>query len=66
MKTRIYYAETIETMIESLKTDYCNLMHKAMDDNDTEKVIRFNQAVVALGILEDRVLDLPLKEIEES
>jgi hypothetical protein len=66
MKTRIYYAATIESMLDSLKNDYTLLMRKALDENNVEKVNRMSQAIIALDILEDRILALPVNEIEES
>lgn len=58
-KMKVFGADVILSMIESLSSDYENLMQKHMRENNTEKVREMQQAIIALGILEDRVLDLP-------
>ena len=57
MKT-IDTAEEFDTLefVTSLITDYTDLMHKAMDNNDEKKVYQFNGSIVALTILRDRLL----------
>ena len=64
MKTRAYYAKTVENLIKSLKLEYTDLMKKYMKDNDEEKVMRINQAIIALGILEDQLFEFKPIEIE--
>lgn len=64
MIARAYYAETVETQINSLKTDYMNLMNKYMKEDNEEKVLRVGQAIIALGILEDRLFEHETVDVE--
>lgn len=64
METRMYYAEVIEELITNLKEDYIDLMKKRMDEGNTDKVNRAQAAIIALGILEDRIFQLEPEHIE--
>ncbi len=64
MKTRAYYATTVENLITSLQREYTDLMRKYMKENDEERVMEINQAIIALNILEDRLLEFKPIEIE--
>lgn len=64
MKARIYYAETVEMLLTNLKDDYANLMKKRMDEHNIEKVNNCQSALIALGILEDRLFELEDEMIE--
>ena len=64
METRVYYAEVVEELINELKTDYTSLMRKRMKENDDLGAEKASSAIVALGIIQDRILDLETKTIE--
>lgn len=64
MKARIYYAETVEMLLDNLKRDYTDFMYKRMKEHDVKKVDDCQAALIALGILEDRLFDLEDKMIE--
>lgn len=42
--------------IQGLIDDYTSLMHKAMDKGDTQKIMQFHGSIVALSIVEDRLM----------
>ena len=50
-------SETFDTLefINMLISDYTNLMHKAMDNNEEKKVDQFNGSIVSLSILKERL-----------
>lgn len=50
--------------IQGLIDDYTNLMRKAMDMGDTNKVIQFHGSIVALSIVEDKLMREELKDFE--
>jgi len=52
--------------IQGLIDDYTNLMHKAMDNGDTNKVIQFHGSIVALSIVEDKLMRDELTEFADD
>ena len=52
--------ETVETFdtldfVKQLISDYTDPMHKAMDNNEENKVNQFHGSIVSLQILKDRL-----------
>lgn len=52
--------------IQGLIDDYTNLMHKAMDKGDTNKVMQFHGSIVALSIVEDRLMREELTDFADG
>lgn len=52
--------------IQGLIDDYTNLMHKAMDMGDTNKVMQFHGSIVALSIVEDKLMREELTEFADD
>lgn len=52
--------------IQGLIDDYTNLMYKAMDKGDTNKVMQFHGSIVALSIVEDRLMREELTEFADG
>ena len=64
MKIKAYYAEVVESDIASLKNDYTKLMRRYMKEDNEQKVAECSQAIIALGILEDRLFSYIPIEVE--
>lgn len=52
--------------IQGLIDDYTNLMHKAMDKGDMQKVMQFHGSIVALSIVEDRLMREELTDFDDG
>lgn len=54
-KDTVYEFDTLE-FVNNLIEDYTDLMHKAMDNDDEQKVHKFDGSITALSILRDRLM----------
>lgn len=52
--------------IQGLIDDYTSLMHKAMDKGDTQKIMQFHGSIVALSIVEDRLMREEIAEFADD